>query len=126
MQQPRCLPFKIYERIEINTHYYCTCEPFLCEKYCNDPDHQILLNCYNFKIDADCAGLDGHWQHCILYNCDACSFRDNLSEIVRKLTKRKNNINNIYYTLNKFFILLHCYWGFGQSDKENTINSMII
>ena len=25
----------------------------------------------------------------------------------------------IIYTLNKFFTLLHCYWGFGQPDKKN-------
>ena len=78
-----CLPFKIYERIETNIYYYCTCKPFLCEKYYNDPDHQRLPNCYNCKIDGDCAGLGGHWQHCILYNCETYSFRDNLSEIVR-------------------------------------------
>ena len=32
--------------------------------------------------------------------------------------KKENDVNNIYYTLNKFFTLLHCYWGFGQPDKE--------
>ena len=31
----------------------------------------------------------------------------------------KDNVYNIYYTLNKFFTLLFCYWGFGQPDKEN-------
>ena len=112
-----CLPFEIYERTETNTYYYCACEPFLCEKYCNDPDHERLPNCYNCKIDGDCTRLDRHWEHCILYNCDVWSFRDNLSEIVGKL-KKKRDINNIYHTLNKFFILLYCYWGFGQPDKE--------
>ena len=57
-------------------------------------------------------------QHCILYNCDACAFRDNLAEICSELAKRKYNIHIIYYTLNKFFTLLYCYWGFGQLDRE--------
>ena len=54
---------------------------FLCEKYSHIPDHKRAPNCYNCKIGGDCSGLNGHWQHCILYNCDACAFRDNLAEI---------------------------------------------
>ena len=84
-----CLLFKIYERTETNTNYYCACELFLYEKYCNDPGHQRLPNCCNYKIDGDCTRLDRYWQHCILYNCEVWSFRDNLSEIVGKLKKKK-------------------------------------
>lgn len=102
-----CLLFKIYEQIATNTCYYCTCEPFLCEKYFHNPDHKRLPNYYNWKTDGNCGGLNGHWQHCILYNCDACAFRDNLSEICEKLTQKSNDIDNIYYTLNKLIILLH-------------------
>ena len=98
--------------------YYYTCEPFLCEKYCYNPDHEKPPNSSNCKISGDCTGLNEHWQHCILYNCDACAFRDNLAEICSELAKRKYNIHIIYYTLNKFFTLLYCYWGFGQLDRE--------
>ena len=113
-----CLPFKIYDRVETNTHYYCTFESFLCEKYCHNLDHERVPNCNNYKINEDCSGLDGYWRHCILYNCDACAFRDNLSEICGELTKGKDNTCVIYYTLNNFFTLLCCYWGFGQLDIE--------
>lgn len=71
-------------------------------------------------IKEYCTGLPEHWQHCILYNCDTCAFRHNLEEICGRLTEKKRhyNIDNIYYTLNKFFVLHHCYWGFGQPDRE--------
>ena len=65
--------------------YYYTCEPFLCEKYCFNPDHEKAPNCSNCKISGDCTGLNEHWQHCILYNCDASAFRDNLGEICSEL-----------------------------------------
>ena len=113
-----CLPFKIYDCVEINTHYYCTCEPFLCEKYFYEPDNEQIPNCCNCKINGDYTGLSGHWQYCILYDCSACGYRDNLAEICSQLTKEKNGTHNIYYTLNKFFTLLYCYWGFGQPDRE--------
>ena len=56
-----CLPFKIYDRVETNTHYYCTFESFLCEKYCHNLDHERVPNCNNYKINEDCSGLDGYW-----------------------------------------------------------------
>ena len=67
----------------------------------------------------DCWKLDGHWQHCISYGCDACTCRDNLAEICGQLMQDKDNIYSIYYTLSKFFTLLFCYWGFRQPDKKN-------
>ena len=76
-----------------------------------------MPNCYNCKI-VDFSGLNGHWQHCILYNCSACAFRDNLAEISSELAKGKDNIHIIYYTLNNFFTLLYCYWGFGQPVRD--------
>ena len=103
----------VQRQIPIN---YCTCETFLCKKYCYDPNHQRLRNCYNCKIDGNFTGLPGHWQHRILYNCDTCAFRHNLVEICGQFTEKKDNIDNISYTLNKFFVLLHCYWGFSQQD----------
>ena len=68
--------------------------------------------CYNCKIE-EC-------NHCIVYHCDACAFEDNLKEICQKLIKNENENNAIglYYTLNQFFTLLTCYWGFSQPDKE--------
>ena len=74
--------------------------------------------CYNCIINGDCSKLDGHWQNCISYDCDACAFRDNLVEICGQLMQDMDNIYNIYYTLNKFFTLLFCYWGFEKPDKE--------
>ena len=98
----------------------------MCVKYCHNPEHQRLLSCYNCAIDGDSSKLDGHWQHCILYNCDACNFRDNLAEICEKLRENPENINNIYYAINKLFTLQQCTWGLGQPDKKNIINNMII
>lgn len=98
----------------------------MCVKYCHNPEHQRLPSCYNCAIDGDSSKLDGHWPHCILYNCDACNFRDNLAEICEKLRENPENINNIYYTINKLFTLQQCTWGLGQPDKKNIINNMII
>ena len=88
------LTFKNLQKISLNT--YCTWEPFSCVKCCHDPEHQRLPSCYNCAIGGDCSKLDGHWQHSILYNCDACAFRDNLAEICEKLRENPENINNIY------------------------------
>ena len=41
--------------------------------------------CYNCIINGDCSKLDGHWQNCISYDCDACAFKDNLVEICGQL-----------------------------------------
>ena len=114
-----CLPFKIYDKVETNTYWYCTCKPFICQKYCHNIDHQRVAKCYNCNINGDCSKLDGHWQHCIRYDCDAWAIRDNLAEICGQLMQDKDNIYNICYTLNKLFTLLFCYWGFGKPDKEN-------
>ena len=100
------LLFKIFERVETNTYYYCTW------------DHERVPNCYNCKISGDFSRLNGHWQHCILYNFDACAFRDSLAKICSELAKGKYYIHIIYYTLNTFFTLLYCYWGFGQPNGE--------
>ena len=47
-----------------------------------------------------------------------CVFRENLEEICDELNNKPKDIDNIFYSLNKFFTLLHRYWGFGQPDKE--------
>ena len=78
-----------------------------------------MAKCYTCNTDVDCWKLDGHWQHCISYGCDACTCRDNLAEICGQLMQDKDNIYSIYYTLSKFFTLLFCYWGFRQPDKKN-------
>ena len=74
---------------------------------CDDPDHERVSFCYDWKIE-EC-------NHCIVYHCDACAFEDNLKEICRKLIKNENenNVIGLYYTLNQFFTLLTCYWGVG-------------
>ena len=38
--------------------------------------------------------------------------------ITRPCSSKKDDIDNIYYALKKHFVLLHCYWSFGQPDKE--------
>ena len=101
-----CLPFKIYDKVEANAHWYCTCKPFLCQKYHHNIDHLRVAKCYNSNIDGGCSKLDGH---CISHDCDACAFRDNLADICGQLMQDKDNIYNIYYKLNKFFTLLFCY-----------------
>ena len=73
---------------------------------------------YNCNINGDCSKLDGHWQRCIRYDCDACAIRDNLAEIFGQLMEDNDNIDNVYYTLKKLFTLPFCYWRFGQPDKE--------
>ena len=57
-----------------------------------------MAKCCNCNIDEDRSKLDGHWQHCISYDCDACAFKDNLAEICGQLMQDKDNIYNIYYT----------------------------
>ena len=57
-----------------------------------------MAKCCNCNIDEDRSKLDGHWQHCISYDCDACPFKDNLAEICGQLMQDKDNIYNIYYT----------------------------
>ena len=101
-----CLPFKIYKRILLNTYFYCTCKPFIYKRKCYNLDHEKLPI------------LDWRSEHCILYSFDACAFRENLEEIFDKLKSKPEGIDDIFYTSNKFFMLLHCYWGFGQPDKE--------
>ena len=113
-----CLLFKIYEQIKVSTFYFCICEPFLCEEKCSNPEHERLRYCYNCRINGECTGIKGHNQHCIVYDCNAYAFEDNLEEIYTKLTKSKNNTLELYHTLNEFFTLLHCYKEFGQPDKK--------
>ena len=83
------------------------------QKKCVDPDCERVSFCYNCKIE-EC-------NHCIVYHCDACAFEESINEICQKLIKNENENNFIwlYHTLNQFFTLLTCYWGFGQPDKEN-------
>ena len=121
-----CLPLKIYDCVETNAYYYCTCEPFLCEKYSHNPDHERVPNCYNCKISGDCSGLNRYWQHCILYNCDECAFRDNLAEICTELGKGKDNIHIISYTLNKFSLFFIVIGVLDNQTGKNMTNIMII
>ena len=39
-----CIPFKIYEYVNVNTFYCCICELFICKKKCADPDHEEYLS----------------------------------------------------------------------------------
>lgn len=84
------------------------------QKKCLDPKHQRIPYCFNCGINGDCTNIKGHNQHCIAFDCDACALEDNLDKICTELSK---NIG-LYYTLNKFFILLHCLKIFGQPNKE--------
>ena len=83
------------------------------QKKCAYPDHERVSFCYDCKI-KEC-------NHCIIYHCSAGAFEDNLKEFCQNLIKNENENNfiGLYYTLNQFFTLLTCYWGFGQPDKEN-------
>ena len=114
-----CLLFKIYKQNKTGNFFFCTCEPFLCKEKCANPDHQRIPYCYNCKTNEEYNSIKGYHQHCITFDCDACAFDDNLEEICEKLIKSRHNILQIYYTLNKFFTLLHCCKGFGQPDKKN-------
>ena len=73
-----CWPFKIYDQIKPNKFYYCTYELFLCKEKCPDPDHERILYCYKWEIKGNCSRLKGHNQHCMIYNCYACLFEDNI------------------------------------------------
>ena len=77
----------------------------------------LQKNCYNLDQQR-LPILDGQREHSILYSCNACAFRENLEEICDKLNTKPEDIDNIFCTLNKFFTLLHCYWGFIQPHKE--------
>ena len=86
---------------------------FLWEKYSHIPDHERAPNCYNWKSGGDCSGLNGHWQHCILYNCDACAFRDNLADIYSELAKKKIQYSHYLLYFKQIFhssLLLLGFW----------------
>ena len=113
-----CLLFKVYDNVETNTFHYCTCEPYLCKKYCYNPNHQRIPYCHNCKIDRDCSGLAGHWQHCIIYNCDACAFRHNLVEIWGQLTEKKTILTKFAKHRIIFLFSFIVPGVFGQPHKE--------
>ena len=113
-----CLPFRNYDQMKTNKFYLCTCEPFLWKEKCPDRDRERTLYCYKCEINENCSELKGHSQHCIIYNCDACAFEDNVKQICRELNENEDEISKTYYTLNKFFMLPFCCKEFGTPNKE--------
>ena len=93
-------------------------------KNCHETDHQRLPNCCNCKIEGDCTGLDGHWQHCLLYNCEAHSFRDNLSEIIGKLTKKTKRYQQYLLHMKQIFYSASLLLGF-WSARQGKIRSIL-
>ena len=109
-----CLAFKIKAKLFTDCFYWsmCTCKPFKCEKFCIDIDHQKVP----YKIGEE-------WDHYVTFDCDGCAFRDNISQIAFNLLKNPDDINQIYYNINKLFALLHAYVGFGA--ELNYLNFLL-
>ena len=55
--------------------------------------------------------------YCITFDCDGCTFRDNVSQISGELLQNPDDIHQIHYSINKLFVLLHAYVssGLGKS-----------
>ena len=70
----------------------CTCEPFKCERFCFNVDHEKIP----YKVG-------GEWDHCVTFDCDRCTFRDNISQISGELLQNlaKEKIIQIFYYLVK-------------------------
>ena len=84
----------------------CTCEPFKCERFCFNADHEKMP----YKVGEE-------WDHCITFDCDGCAFRNNISQISGELLQNPDHIRQIYYSINKLFVLLYAYVGFGKGKN---------
>ena len=91
----------------------CTCKPFKCESFCFNVDHEKIL----YKVGEE-------WDHCITFDCDGCTFRDNILQISGELLQNPDNIHQIYYSINKLFVLLHAYVEFGRG--KNYLNFLLL
>ena len=100
-----CLAFKIKEKFFTHCFYWftCSCEPFNCKRYCCNVDHEKIP----YHVNKE-------WDYCIIFDCDGCAFRDNISKISGELLQNRDDIGQIYYSINKLFVLLHSYVGFGR------------
>ena len=63
------------------------------------------------------------WDHCVTFNCDGCTFRDNISQIAFNLLMNPDDIKQISYNINKLFALFHVYVGFG--GELNYLNFLL-
>ena len=79
----------------------CTSESFKCERFCCNVDHEKIP----YKVGEE-------WDHCITFDCDRCAFRNNISQISGELFQNPDDIHQMYYSINKLFVLLHAYVGF--------------
>ena len=83
----------------------CTCKPFKCERFSCNVDHEKIP----YKVGEE-------WDRCITFDCDGCTFRDNISQISSEF-QNADNIHQMYYSINKLFVLLHAYVGFGRGKN---------
>ena len=103
-----CLAFKIKMRLFTDCFYWlmCTCKPFKCERFCFNVDHEKIP----YKAGEE-------WDHCITFDCDRCAFTDDISQISGELLQNSDNMHQIYYSINKLFVLWHAYVGFGKGNN---------
>ena len=94
------LAFKIKVKLFTDCFYWlmCTYKPFKCEMFCFNVDYEEI----SYKVGEE-------WDHCITFDCDGCTFRDNISQISGELLQNPDDIHQIYYSINKLFVLLHAY-----------------
>ena len=98
-----CLALKIKKKLFTDYIYWsmCSCEPFKCKRYCCKVNHEKIP----YQVNKEC-------DYCITFDCDGCTFRDNISKISGELLQNPDDIGQIYYSINKLFVLLHSYVGF--------------
>ena len=109
-----CLAFKIKEKLFTDCLYWsmCSCEPFKSKRYCCNVDHGKIP----YQVNKE-------WDYCITFGCDGCVFRDNISKISGELSQNPGNIEQLYYSINKLFVLFHSYVGFG--GKKNYFSFLL-
>ena len=85
----------------------CTCEPFKCERFCFNADHEKMP----YKVGEE-------WDHCITFDCDGCA----LEIIYHKFQVNYYRIQTIYV---KYIIALtsylYCYMHMLDLAKEKII-----
>ena len=115
-----CLPFKIREQIKTSTFYYCTCQSFVCKEKCANPEHERLLYVKTVKL----VEIVAEWKeiiNCMVYNCDTCTFEDNLEEICTQL--KDINVGKFY---NYITLWLNLLLFIATGDLTNQIKKVMI
>ena len=73
--------------------------------------------CFNVDHEKIPYKAGEEWDHCITFDCNRCAFTDDISQISGELLQNSDNMHQIYYSINKLFVLWHAYVGFGKGNN---------